>query len=517
MGEFLHKYNTDNVHSRAVIVGLVNLLNSKVYFENVLSDRTIDNVYVPFFYNMGGDERFLQDYFLEWNDCIHPRHADGNYDVIPRGIVTMTNKNIDSGKLTHRFVRGTFVKEVNGELQQFNSYLNSLPIAMSFSIEVEVDSSLDAFKVEQAIMETFFKVQVFSVNFRGFRIPCQASFADSYGVEKTFEFTYQTNAKILVKFDIELETYYPVLDPTTERSNANRMNLGGNSVSLQENWPEKYSKPRFMIDSPKVNEKYFSNGSIPISWTNTGPILRVNIYCRIVGTETWIPIILNHPNTGFYNWVVPYYNFNGEEVPFEPQRANVISSSGRSANIRPIIDALGGVEQLVVFDGGIAYSNTDLIDVNIFPTPPVLPEGFISPVIQANVNSGTIEGYNIIETGSGFIPSPITELEFKIQDANSELIFSELMQSVEFTGDVDNSLSDPENTYITNVNPTVEDLIKRTELIGLTVEGNGVQTDAKITAVDVITNRIVINNTVTGIVIGGSFNTSPATGKIYVQ
>ena len=91
------------------------------------------------------------------------------------------------------------------------------------------------------------------------------------------------------------------------------------------------------------------------------------------------------------------------------------------------------------------------------------------------------------------------------------------MQSVEFTGDVDNSLTDPENTYITNVNPTVEDLIKRTELIGLTIEGNGVQTDAKITAVDVITNRIVINNTVTGIVIGGSFNTSPATGKIYVQ
>ena len=42
MGQFLHKYNTDNVHSRAVIVGFVNLLNSKVFFENVLSDSVVD-------------------------------------------------------------------------------------------------------------------------------------------------------------------------------------------------------------------------------------------------------------------------------------------------------------------------------------------------------------------------------------------------------------------------------------------------------------------------------------------
>ena len=517
MGEFLHKYNTDNVHSRAVIVGLVNLLNSKVYFENVLSDSTIDNVYVPFFYNMGGDERFLQDYFLEWNDCIHPRHADGNYDVIPRGIVTMTSKNIDTGKLTHRFVRGTFVKEVNGELQQFNSYLNSLPISMTFSVEIEVDSSLDAFKVEQAIMETFYKVQVFSVNFRGFRIPCQASFADEFGVEKTFEFTYQTNAKIMVKFDITLETYYPVLDSTTERSNANRISQGGNSVSLQENWPETYAKPRFTLESPKAYEKYFSNGTLPITWTNTGPILRINIYYRLVGSDEWRPITLNHPNNGFYKWDIPYFNFNGDEVPFELQRATVITSSGRSAKIRPIIDALGGVEQIVIFDGGVAYSVSDTVDVSIFPKPFVLPEGFVPPVIQATVVGGSVTSANIAESGSGFTPSPIMEIEFKIQDANSDLIFTELMQSLEFEGDTDNSLTDPENTYITNVNPTVEELTKYTNLIGLTVEGYGVQTGATIVAYDVITNKIVINKPVTGIVVGGSFNTSPAPGKIYVQ
>ena len=120
---FLHKYNTDNVHSRAVIVGLVNLLNTRVQYENVLSDTNIDIVTVPFFYSMTGDERFLQDYFLEWNDCIHPKIADGNYDVIPRGIVTLESNTINTTAMTHRFVRGSYVKEVAGQLQTFNSQL----------------------------------------------------------------------------------------------------------------------------------------------------------------------------------------------------------------------------------------------------------------------------------------------------------------------------------------------------------------------------------------------------------
>ena len=44
---FLHKYNTDNVHSRAVIVGVLNMLNNHIFIENVLSDSNIDIVEIP--------------------------------------------------------------------------------------------------------------------------------------------------------------------------------------------------------------------------------------------------------------------------------------------------------------------------------------------------------------------------------------------------------------------------------------------------------------------------------------
>ena len=516
MGEFLHKYNTDNVHSRAVIVGLVNLLNGKVMFENILSDTSIDIVYVPFFYNQGGDERFMQDYFLQWNDCINPKHADGNYDVIPRGVVTMSSKSIDTGKLTHRFVRGTYVKEVNGQLQQFNAFINSLPITMQFSVEIETDTNLDAFKIEQAIMETFYKTQVFSVNFRGFRVPCQVGFSDDYGVERTFDYTYQANARTKVTFDLELETYYPVTDHTSERSNSNRMNLGGNAGSLQESWPETYADPRFNFLTPVTREKYFSGGVLPITWTNTGPILRVNLYYRVIGSESWIPIAMNLTNNGYYNWEIPFLSMTGDEVPNESQRAYAVSAAGKGAKLRPIVNDTGGVDSIVILASGFVYTNTDHIRVELFPKPFVLPEGYTEPEISLSVkNSGEIYETSVLSAGSGYYPSPLNEIEFKIQDANSESIYLVLDQELVFTADVDNTVDD--GLIITNLNPSVSELMAQGLTTGLGLFGAGIVNGTLITSIDIITNTLGINKSVNMQVSNGTLNTSITTGKIYLQ
>lgn len=513
MGEFLHKYNTDNVHSRAVIVGFVNLLNSKVFFDNVLSDTSVDTVYVPFFYNMGGDERFLQDYFLEWNDCVNPRHADGNYDVIPRGIVTMTSKSIDTAKMTHRFVRGNYVKEVNGQLQTFSAYLNSLPITIQFDVEVEVDSNLDAFKVEQVIMETFYKVQVFSVSFRGLRIPCQAGFSEDYAVDKTFEFTYQSNLKTTVKFAVTVETYFPVFDSSTERSNSNRVS-GFNQQGVSD---ERYIAPRFSIESPISQEKYFSGSTMPLAWTNTGPIQRVNIFYRLTGSQTWRQIAKNFNNNGAFDWKVPFFDGNGNEIAYEPQRASVITTSGRDSYVRPIIDGLGQLNQIVVLNAGFSYSTNDLIVVTPFPEPPAIPANVTQPEIQAIINSGDVIGANIISTGAGFTPSPVTDIELKIEDANTELTFGYLLNSVSFSGDTDNTLASPANFQITNVIPTVASLLQISSLVGVGISGAGIQEGSKIVQIDIVNNLIVINKVVAGQYTGATVNLTPTIGKVEIQ
>jgi hypothetical protein len=519
MGEFLHKYNTDDVHSRAVIVGIINLLNDKIFYENILGDNSIDTVYVPFFYNMGGDERFLQDYFLNWNDCIHPKFdcgeftgnfADGNYDVIPRGIVTLTSKTIDTGKMTHRFVRGNYVKEVNGELQTFSAFLNSIPINMAFEVTIETDTYLDAFKIEQALVETFYKNQVFSVTYKGFRIPCQGGFSEDYGLEKTFEFTYQADAKTTLKFNIEVETYFPVLDRTTEFSNAKRI-AGFNTIDISS---EDYNKPRFTFNSPVPNEKYFSSGELPIAWGNTGPIRRVNLYYRLVGETEWTLIARNLNNVGTYDWKIPFFDINGTPIANEGHRSVVVSETGRDSRVRAIIDALGSVDKIVVLDQGYGYTSTDLIEVNLFPLPPTIPPTFVAPIIQATISSGSVFSANIVDGGSGFTPSPITKLEVKIEDSNNESNYLVLSDIAKFTGDIDSSTI---NNLITNVNPTVTTLLETYPLVGQRVTGIGIPFGSTIVGFSEALNRIEVSSNVTTTKNNNDFTLSASNGILYIQ
>ena len=39
------------------------------------------------------------------------RHAEGNYDPIPRGIITLSSFNVKSSDLVNKYVRGTFQRD----------------------------------------------------------------------------------------------------------------------------------------------------------------------------------------------------------------------------------------------------------------------------------------------------------------------------------------------------------------------------------------------------------------------
>lgn len=496
MSKFSHKYNTDNVHTRAVIVGIVNLLNQKVQYYNVLSDTDTDEVIVPFYYNYGGDERFLQDYFLEWNDCITPKMADGNYDPIPRGSVTLTGNSINTSTMTNRFVRGTYVKEVNGELITYNAYLNPIPLTMSFDVEVTTDTSLDAFKIQQSILETFFKTQVFSVNFRGFRIPCQVGFSEDLGIEKSFEFSYGEEQKVLFKVALEVETYYPVTDPKTERFNGNRMSDGTPNVEFT--YDEKFLQPRFTWESPKHGETYFSGAVLPIRWTSTGPILRVNLFTRIAGSDDWFPIARNIPNGGLFNWKVPYFDGNGN-IGNDSLVSKVVSVRGRNAKIRAITDGSGQVYKFVILDGGSGYSGNvddDMVYVELPGTPEIpIRHEFVPNVVEGKVVGVALPAYESVPAGFPPLPSSvITSLEFKIEDANTTATYEYLMNgnNVLATGDI-----------VLGVNTITLSAINTDLAIGMKVLGQGIQINTTIT--QIIGNVISISSNATQSLVLGEF------------
>lgn len=514
MGQFLHKYNTDNVHSRAVIVGLVNLLNTVVQYDNVLGDTTIDRVTVPFFYSMTGDERFLQDFFLEWSDCVHPKHADGNYDVIPRGIVTLTSNTINTSAMTHRFVRGTYAKEVDGQLQTYNAFLNSIPLAMQFDVVIEADTNLDAFKIQQSIIETFYKTQVYSVSYKGFRVPCQVGFPEDYGLEKTFEFTYQTETKIEIKFTLAVETYMPVIDPTTERNNWNRMTAAG-GVGLDINALKETTPVIFEYTSPAANGTYLSGSSLPIRWTNGGAILRVNLYYRFTGDEDWTMIARSLENAGNYDWSIPFFSNTQTTVKQDPIRSYITDISGRGAKTRAIINANGEVERIIIFDGGYGYSNEAIINVSPLIQPPPNTPAFGAPEISANVSNGQVIGFTIHNPGFGFEPTPVNYIELKIDnDVNTDQY--QICQVVTtFTGDTDPVGPNPNK--ITNLVPSVAELVSLGVNFDSFVQGPGAANGTKIVSHDAINNWIVLDQNCALLVNDGEYTLDPQTAIFEIQ
>ena len=232
---FLDKYNTDDVFFRGIIIGLLSKLNEVITYEQVDSDQNVSKIFIPFFYSMVGDEPFLQDFYLSYEDCDgKPAFAEGNYDVIPRGVLEMGSIRIDTGSATTKFVRGSYAKEIekeNGsEMVTYSSYFYPIPLGISVNAKIKADTTLDAFKIQQSVLEIIYKRFVYYFYYKGFRIPVQVSLGDAPPDKQpnNFQMSYgsQRGEGITLSFSMELETYLPDIDQTTERFRGNLMQGG---------------------------------------------------------------------------------------------------------------------------------------------------------------------------------------------------------------------------------------------------------------------------------------------------
>ena len=107
MATYNVRYNKDDSVVRHLIIGLLADLNNKVYFYRQMNETDRVEVDVPFYYAIAGDEDFLKDNFLfltkDGLNCTPGEvRADGNYDVVPRGVANLTSMSIDSSKLVNK-------------------------------------------------------------------------------------------------------------------------------------------------------------------------------------------------------------------------------------------------------------------------------------------------------------------------------------------------------------------------------------------------------------------------------
>lgn len=210
MSAYNQEFNKDNTILRYVIVATLAELRDKVFYYNRIDEDTLQRINVPFYYSVTGNERFLMDNFTY--DAIAAGKAEGDYEVVPRGVLQLSSLGIDSGSSTNKFVRGEFVREVCGVLRTFSLETNFLPLNMTFGVTVVCSNNLEMLKVTESIISKLYKTTTYSVDLGMFRVQASMAVPEDYSQDKLFEFGLNDKKEFNVTFDIEVKSFVPVFE-----------------------------------------------------------------------------------------------------------------------------------------------------------------------------------------------------------------------------------------------------------------------------------------------------------------
>lgn len=243
--------NTQDIFIRNAILSILDVLNRRIIIDMV-SNGDIKKHTIPFFYNKAGTGGFMQDFFVDVPDgCIYPEYAEGDYDIVPNGIITLDSFSIKSSDITNKFVRGTFTQDEldnNGQkvLKAYSSRLYTLPMDLKFSAKVKSDNLNKTFKIMEKIFDLYYKNEVVYFQYRGIRIPGQIKFPESISNDKKYQFEYNTDQYVITTFNFDFETYYPSFDDSSTMYKGNtiqHMNvakkISGTNSNLSDGWIDK--------------------------------------------------------------------------------------------------------------------------------------------------------------------------------------------------------------------------------------------------------------------------------------
>lgn len=304
--ELYSRYNTDDVFNRVVIIGLLDLLNNHMSYNQIWEDNIVEKVSVPFMYDFGSsDERFAQDNYTFFGEsCFNSNMIPGKFDVLPRGVLKYTGSNIDASNITNRFIKGTFLKNENGKLTSYTAMMYSIPITFNFECEMWIDNMVTAFKIEQSLRDTFYKNKTYNVLFMGMKIGCSAGFPEQVNMEKTTNYAFDSERQIKLTFSIAVETYQPSFDMTTALESEKTMEKILYDVEVLQDTVNK--KPKIELELGKFNTHYFKGEQLPIKWryfSNLSDMCTVVLSYIEDDKEHIIDVI--SPNSCEYIWNIP--------------------------------------------------------------------------------------------------------------------------------------------------------------------------------------------------------------------
>lgn len=331
--DLFERRNTSDVFNRQVIMGMLRVLNRKLVYDNVWTKDDCDPVTVQTFFDFGGgsqsSERFIQDNytFFSSDECtdIGLKKIDGNFDFYPQGRLSLQSVSIQSGNITNRFSMATYQKMVDGRLQTFTSYLYSIPLEFSFTLEIRAENMVTAFKIDQNVREFFYKNHTFRFNYNGTIISARAGFPESgINIGGTNYTTGQAQQENYIKlsYGIHVETYQPCFDRFNERPAENTIKQSGFNIYVNEKAPEANVvgcvEDGVLKDGRRektIRWKTQFDGLVLtpdmeklIEWEweySDNDLLKVDIFYKLDGSEREYPVITGEDNHDFLFWNIP--------------------------------------------------------------------------------------------------------------------------------------------------------------------------------------------------------------------
>lgn len=204
MSAYNAEFNNDDVYLRYIIIALLAELKEKIYYYNYIDGNRV-KVEVPFYYSVVGQERFLLDKFLF--DALDKDKAVGDYERVPRGIIELESASIDSGSLVNKFVRGEFLREINGVLKTFSLSTQLIPLNLTFKTTIVANNNLEMFKIFQGIISSLYKASNFYVDMGGFKVQSSAVIPEDLSQQRPIEFGFTDRKEYLIDFNIEVKSF----------------------------------------------------------------------------------------------------------------------------------------------------------------------------------------------------------------------------------------------------------------------------------------------------------------------
>lgn len=205
-----HKFNYNDVFVRDLTICLLSTLERKVRWVNKFSDIEKE-VEVPFYYALGNDERFLLDSFTD--DVVSSnRYVELNTDQIPRGHISLKGISVKSDSFSNPNVWLRRVMENKDELKRILTKIRALPIRANYSLTILVSSEIDAFKCQQAILNTMWLYKYMYFEYSFMNIDAMLYIPDESAIEINRENNLSSDTSIKLTMDFEVHTYYPAYD-----------------------------------------------------------------------------------------------------------------------------------------------------------------------------------------------------------------------------------------------------------------------------------------------------------------